>query len=75
MLKATVLLKTKYAFHALLSLLEPERIRVANSLVSYTEGRRSFFVQWPIAGAGRFNRDSSPLTRRDEDGVIAESPS
>ena len=118
-MKLPVVLKTKYAFHALLWLLEPDvvldigsmdgsdskrfrkllprtdivafegnpydhaamledreigrkRIRVVNSLVSDTEGKRSFFVQRPVAGAGHFNRGTSSLTRRDEDGAIAE---
>lgn len=108
-------LKTKYAYHALLWLLQPEvvfdvgsmdgsdsrrfrkplaradivafegnpynyramledrelgrsRIKVVNSLVSDTEGERSFFVQRPLAGSGHFNRGTSSLTRRDEDG-------
>ncbi len=112
-------LKTKYAYHALLWLLQPEvvfdvgsmdgsdskrfrkllaradivafegnpynyramledrelgrsRIKVVNSLVSDSEGERSFFVQRPLAGAGHFNRGTSSLTRRDEDGGIAE---
>ena len=114
-----VVLKTKYAFHALLWLLEPDvaldigsmdgsdsmrfrkllpradivafegnpynyramlenreigrkRIRVLNSLVSDTEGERSFFVQRPVAGAGHFNRGTSSLTRRDEEGLTTE---
>jgi FkbM family methyltransferase len=119
MLDLPAILKTKYAFHALLWLLKPdlvleigsmdgsdskrfrkllprtdivafegnpynhramledreirrERIRVVNSLVSDTEGKRSFFVQRPVAGAAHFNRGTSSLTRRDEDRAIAE---
>lgn len=118
-MKLPAVLKTKYAFHALLWLLEPDlvldigsmdgsdskrfrkvlprtdivafegnpsnhgamledreiarkRIRVVNSLVADTEGKRSFFIQRPVAGAGHFNRGTSSLTRRDEDGAIAE---
>lgn len=118
-MKLPVVLKTKYAFHALLWLLEPDvvldigsmdgsdskrfrkllprtdivafegnpydhaamledreigrkRIRVVNCLVSDTEGKRSFFLQRPVAGAGHFNRGTSSLTRRDEDGAMAE---
>lgn len=114
-----VVLKTKYAFHALLRLLEPDlvldigsqdgadskrfrkllpqaeivafegnpvhygamledqeignkRIRVVHSLVSDTQGKRSFFLQRPVAGARHFNRGTSSLTRRDEDEAIAE---
>lgn len=118
-MKLPVVLKTKYAFHALLWVLEPDvvldigsmdgsdskrfrkllprtnivafegnpynhgamledrelgrkRIRVVNNLVSDTEGKRRLFVQRPAAGAGHFNRGTSSLTRRDEDGAIAE---
>ena len=120
-MKLPVVLKTKYAFHTLLWLLEPDvvldigsmdgsdsrrfrkllprtdivafegnpynyramledreigrkRIRVVHSLVADTEGKRSFFVQRPVAGGGcgHFNRGTSSLTRRDEDGGIAE---
>jgi len=114
-----VVLKTKYAFHTLLWLLEPDlvldvgsedgsdskrfrkllpqadivafegnpshyramledqevarnRIRVVYSLVSDTQGKRIFFLQRPVAGARNFNRGTSSLTRRDEDGAIAE---
>ena len=114
-----VVLKTKYAFHALLRLLDPDlvldigsqdaadskrfrkllpqaeivafegnpshyaamledqeigrkRIRVVHSLVSETQGKRSFFLQRPVAGAQHFNRGTSSLTRREEDGAIAE---
>lgn len=109
-------LKTKYAYHALLWLLQPEvvldvgsmdgsdskrfrkllaradivafegnpynfsamledreierkRIRVVNRLVSDTEGERSFFVQRPMSSAGHYNRGTSSLTRRDEEGL------
>lgn len=112
-------LKTKYAFHGLLWLLEPDvvldvgsmdgsdsrrfrkllphanvvafegnsynyramigdpeigraRIRVVNKLVSDREGERAFFVQRPVVGAEHFNRGTSSLTRRDEDGVTTE---
>jgi len=112
-------LKTKYAYHALLWLLQPEvvldvgsmdgsdskrfrkllartdiiafegnpynyramledreigrkRIRVVNSLVSDTEGDRSFFVQRPLGGVGHYNRGTSSLTRRDEEGLTTE---
>lgn len=118
-MKLPVVLKTKYAFHALLWLLEPDlvldigsqdgadskrfrkllpqadivafegnpghydamledqeigrkRIRVVHSLVSDTQGKRSFFLQRPVAGAQHFNRGTSSLTRRDEDEAIAE---
>ncbi|MEO8165121.1 MAG: FkbM family methyltransferase [Betaproteobacteria bacterium] len=112
-------LKTKYAYHALLWLLQPEvvldvgsmdgsdskrfrrllsraelvafegnpfnframvedrdidrvRIRVVNNLVSDTEGVRSFFVQRPLSSAGHYNRGTSSLTLRDEDGLTTE---
>ena len=118
-MKLPVVLKTKYAFHALLWLLEPDlvldigsqdgadskrfrkllpqaelvafegnpghidamredaeigrrRIRVVHSLVSETQGKRSFFLQRPVAGAQHFNRGTSSLTRRDENEAIAE---
>lgn len=118
-MKLPVVLKTKYAFHALLRLLEPDlvldvgsqdgadskrfrkllpqaeiiafegnpshyaamledgeierkQIRVVHSLISDTQGKRPFFVQRPIAGARHFNRGTSSLTRRDEEGAIAE---
>ncbi len=114
-----VVVKTKYAFHALLWLLEPEvvldvgsmdgsdsrrfrklvpradivafegnpynyramledpeigreRIKVVHSLVSDIEGVRSFFVQRPVAGAGHYNRGTSSLTRREEEGLTTE---
>ena len=114
-----VILKTKYAFHALLWLGEPEvvldigsmdgsdskrfrtllpkaeivafegnpynyramledaqierqRIRVENRLVSDTVGKRSFFVERPLAGARHFNRGTSSLTRRDQNGAATE---
>lgn len=118
-MKLPVVLKTKYAFHALLRVLEPDlvldigsqdgadskrfrkllpqaeivafegnpshygamledgeigrkRIRVVHSLVSDTQGKRTFFVQRPMAGARHFNSGTSSLTRRDEEGAIAE---
>ena len=114
-----VILKTKYAFHALLWLGKPEvvldigsmdgsdskrfrtllpkaeivafegnpynyramledpqierqRIRVENRLVSDTVGKRSFFVERPLAGARHFNRGTSSLTRRDQNGAATE---
>jgi FkbM family methyltransferase len=119
MLDLPAILKTKYAFHALLWMLKPdlvleigsmdgsdskrfrkllprteivafegnpynhramledreikrERIRVVNSLVSDTEEKRSFFVQRPVAGAGHFNKGTSSLTHRHEEGVTTE---
>jgi FkbM family methyltransferase len=118
-LNIPAVLKTKYAFHALLWLLDPnvvldigsmdgsdskrfrkllprtdivafegnpynyramledreigrKRISVVHSVVADTEGKRSFFVQRPVAGAGHFNRGTSSLTRRDEEGVTTE---
>ena len=112
-------LKTKYAYHALLWLLRPDvvldvgsmdgsdskrfrtllaradivafegnpfnyramledpeiarkRIRVVNRLVSDTEGERAFFVQRPAQDAGHYNRGTSSLTRRDEEGLTTE---
>jgi len=49
-----------------------KRIRVVHSLVSDTQGKRAFFVQRPMAGARHFNRGTSSLTRREEEGAIAE---
>jgi FkbM family methyltransferase len=119
MLDLPAVLKTKYAYHALLWLLRPEivldvgsmdgsdsrrfrkllphakvvafegnpynyramtgdpeigrvHIRVLNKLVCDDEGERVFFVQRPVASAGHFNRGTSSLTRRNEDGVTTE---
>ena len=49
-----------------------KRIRVVNRLVSDTEGERAFFVQRPARGAGHYNRGTSSLTRRDEEGLTTE---
>jgi FkbM family methyltransferase len=49
-----------------------KRIGVLNKLVSDTEGHRSFFVQRPPAGERCFNRGTSSLTRRDEEGLVSE---
>ena len=112
-------LKTKYTYHALLWLLQPDvvldvgsmdgsdskrfrtllaradivafegnpfnyramledpeiackRIRVVNRLVSDIEGERAFFVQRPVQDAGYYNRGTSSLTRRDEEGLTTE---
>ena len=112
-------MKTKYAYHALLWLLQPDvvldvgsmdgsdskrfrtllgranivafegnpfnyramledpevarkRIRVVNRLVSDTGGERAFFVQRPVPDAGHYNRGTSSLTRRDEEGLTTE---
>ena len=48
------------------------RIRVVNRLVSDTEGERSFFVQRPVSSAGHYNRGTSSLTRRDEEGLTTQ---
>lgn len=118
-MKLPIIVKTKYSFHALLWLLQPEvvldigsmdgsdsrrfrklvpradivafegnpynyhamhedpeiarkRIKVVNHLVSDSEGKRSFFVQRPMSSAGNFNRGTSSLTRRDEEGLTTE---
>jgi FkbM family methyltransferase len=114
-----IVLKTKYAYHALLWLLAPDvvldigsmdgsdskrfrsilphsdvvafeanpnnyramcsdaeigrrRIKVLNNVVSDTEGECSFFVQLPLPGEKGFNKGSSSLTRRAQEGATEE---